>query len=117
MALRALFDFVRECNAALDRVSGVGAAEREAARGALARMDDVLGLVALAREEEDAVDQDFAAWVEERLRARQEARARRDFAAADVVRDELVAAGVVVEDTPQGVRWRRELTPTAPEPH
>jgi cysteinyl-tRNA synthetase len=40
------------------------------------------------------------------LTARAEARARKDFAAADQIRDRLVAAGVVVEDTPAGARWR-----------
>ena len=39
------------------------------------------------------------------LAQRQAARARRDFAAADAIRDELAAAGIVVEDTPAGPRW------------
>ena len=39
------------------------------------------------------------------LDQRQQARARRDFAAADAVRDGLDAIGIRVEDTPQGVRW------------
>jgi cysteinyl-tRNA synthetase len=39
------------------------------------------------------------------LEQRQEARARRDFAAADALRDRLKAAGVAVEDTPAGPRW------------
>jgi cysteinyl-tRNA synthetase len=39
------------------------------------------------------------------LDARQAARARKDFAAADAIRDQLKAAGVVVEDTPAGPRW------------
>ena len=39
------------------------------------------------------------------LEARQDARARKDFAAADAVRDSLAAAGIVVEDTPRGPRW------------
>jgi cysteinyl-tRNA synthetase len=42
------------------------------------------------------------------LARRQEARARRDFAEADRIRDELVAEGVVIEDTPEGPRWRRK---------
>jgi len=45
-------------------------------------------------------------WVEERLRARVDARSRRDFAAADSIRLELEAAGVVVEDTSGGTRWK-----------
>jgi cysteinyl-tRNA synthetase len=42
------------------------------------------------------------------LEQRQAARARKDFAAADAIRDQLTALGVAVEDTPQGPRW--ELT-------
>jgi cysteinyl-tRNA synthetase len=40
------------------------------------------------------------------LTARAEARARKDFAAADSIRDRLVTAGIVVEDTSAGARWR-----------
>jgi cysteinyl-tRNA synthetase len=50
---------------------------------------------------------ELTAWVEERLAARQEARARRDFAESDRIRDELAAKGIVVEDTPQGQRWKK----------
>jgi cysteinyl-tRNA synthetase len=39
------------------------------------------------------------------LEARQRARAQRDFAAADALRDDLLAAGVAVEDTPDGPQW------------
>ncbi len=39
------------------------------------------------------------------LTQRQAARLRKDYAAADAIRDELRAAGVVIEDTPQGPRW------------
>jgi cysteinyl-tRNA synthetase len=39
------------------------------------------------------------------LEQRQAARARKDYAAADSIRDQLAAAGVMVEDTPQGPRW------------
>nr|BFE86047.1 hypothetical protein GCM10020093_086480 [Planobispora longispora] len=39
------------------------------------------------------------------LEQRQAARGRKDFAAADAIRDQLAGAGIVVEDTPQGPRW------------
>ena len=43
--------------------------------------------------------------VADRLDARREARAAKDYARADAIRDTLTAAGVAVEDTPTGARW------------
>jgi cysteinyl-tRNA synthetase len=105
-ALAALFSFVREANAALDRNPGLATTERDLALAALDRCDDVLGCLALARSH-GGVDDELATWVEARITDRQDARARRDFAAADAIRAELAAAGILVEDTPQGPRWKR----------
>lgn len=63
---------------------------------------EILGLVDTKTEEE--TDEQ----VEALIRERQEARSRRDFARADAIRDQLAAMGIIVEDTPQGVRWRRK---------
>jgi cysteinyl-tRNA synthetase len=51
-------------------------------------------------------DPALAAWVAERLAARDRARKSKDFKAADAIRDELRARGVEIEDTPQGTKWR-----------
>jgi cysteinyl-tRNA synthetase len=96
-AMALLFDLVRRANAALDGGDEAAAAPLVAAVHELA---GALGLVLGG--DEAAVPDDIAALV----RRRDEARAARDWAAADAARDELVAAGWVVEDTPAGTRVR-----------
>jgi cysteinyl-tRNA synthetase len=105
--LAALFTLVREANAALD-AGGASAAGRQAALDALAGIDRVLGVLELAGAERGVVDGELAGWVEERLAAREAARRERDFARADAIRGELAAAGIAVEDTAQGPRWKRQ---------
>jgi cysteinyl-tRNA synthetase len=104
-ALAALFSLVSRVNAALDRVQEVAPSDRDAVRDALASTDRVLGLLEVARTSR-AVDGGVAEWVEERIQARADARSRKDFAAADVIRDELAAKGIVLEDGPSGTRWK-----------
>jgi cysteinyl-tRNA synthetase len=106
-ALAALFNFVREANAELDRDTGVARTAIDAARDALLRIDDVLGFLTLARDEQADVNVDLAAWADDMIRLRQDARQRRDFAEADRIRDEMAAAGLVVEDTSRGPRWKK----------
>ncbi len=100
-AMAALFTFITEANKEMDG-GGTDVAAVERARAAFRLMDGVLDLVP-----ERDVDGELAAWVEERLEARRQARGRRDFAASDAIRDELVARGILIEDTAQGTRWRK----------
>ena len=107
VALAALHELVNRVNARLHELgtTPISQAERDAALRAMERIDAVFGFVALA-DRENVVDDDLASWVEERLAARQAARQSRDFAAADAIRDEISGRGVVIEDTPQGARWK-----------
>ncbi|WP_434480068.1 DALR domain-containing protein [Gemmatimonas sp.] len=100
-AMAALFTFITEANRELD-AGGADHGALERARAAFRFMDAVLDLVP-----EQESDGELAAWVEERLAARKAARERRDFAAADAARAELTARGILIEDGPDGTRWRR----------
>lgn len=104
-AFAALFPFIQEANAELDR-SPSSAEEMAAARHALERMDHVLGLLDLARVRARVNDQ-LSDWVDDMIANRDDARRRRDFATADAIRAALTDAGVIVEDTPAGTRWKR----------
>jgi cysteinyl-tRNA synthetase len=106
-ALAAVQGVVAEGNKAL------AAGDTDTARGALASvraMLDVLGLDPLAPTWNDGgssaeADQALDVLISALLDQRQAARAAKDFAAADAVRDQLAAAGIEIEDTPQGPRW------------
>jgi len=99
--LAALFTFITDANRELDAGAEDAAALAEARR-VFGVIDGVLDLVPSA----DETDVELALWVEERLAARRDARARRDFAAADSIRAEIVARGISLEDTPAGTKWR-----------
>ncbi|MBI4519232.1 MAG: cysteine--tRNA ligase [Gemmatimonadetes bacterium] len=106
-AFAALFVFVAEANAALDRAQGsTTQEERTAALEALSWMDRVLGLLAVARRSRD-VDAATRDWLLERIEQRARARQQRDFKTADSIRDELAQRGFVLEDHAGGTRWKR----------
>ncbi|MGH7487228.1 MAG: CysS/YqeB C-terminal domain-containing protein [bacterium] len=74
---------------------------------ALADVDRVLGVLDATAWETGAGDDDSAG-IERLIAERKAARDRRDWAASDRVRDELAARGIILEDTPQGTRWKRK---------
>ncbi len=106
-ALAAVHNKVREGNTALDAGEHADAAE---AAASVRAMTAVLGLDPLdprwlRADVSDTANAALSTLVSDLLAQRQEARVRRDFAAADEVRGRLTAAGVVVEDSPDGPIW------------
>ncbi len=98
--LAALFDFVHTGNALLDAGAGAGAAGILVET--LTEVDRVLGVLEGGESEAD-LEPELASLIE----AREAARARRDFATADSLRETLLEAGIVIEDTLDGPRWKR----------
>jgi cysteinyl-tRNA synthetase len=108
-ALAVIHETVRAGNTALDEGDD-GEAQRLGHQ--VVAMTDVLGVnpihpqwnSASSKGADDALDA-LDALVRDRIEARAGARAARDFAAADQIRDQLTAAGIIVEDTSSGARW------------
>ena len=104
-ALAAVFVFVSSVNGALDHHGAVCASDRDAALDALHSMDAVLALLEVAHASR-VIDDDLAAYIERRIQERTEARVNKDFATSDAIRDELAGRGIVLEDGPDGTRWK-----------
>jgi cysteinyl-tRNA synthetase len=105
-ALAVLHETVRSGNAALDAddAEALGVAYHQ-----VAAMVEVLGIDPRAPHwsggAHDTAAAPLAALVERLVQERADARAARDFATADRVRDDLAGAGITIEDTPSGTRW------------
>jgi cysteinyl-tRNA synthetase len=94
-----VFDLIREANAALD-AERVGEQSRDAL---LALIDEVDAHLDVVHAEEPGLAEE----VERLIAEREDARKRRDFAKADRIREDLRERGIALEDSKEGVRWRR----------
>lgn len=97
----AVFELVKDINTSiLDKEVSKNVCQTAAA--VFDELCDVLGI--LYNRKNNDVDSDIEALIEER----QQARANKDWATADRIRDELKAKGIILKDTPQGVTWTKE---------
>jgi cysteinyl-tRNA synthetase len=101
MALAAVHDLTREINTALARQT-LRTEDQRATLSVLDRIDGVLNVIGEAQA--PMLDDEIQGLIDQR----QEARHRRDFKRADEIRDELLGRGIVLEDTKEGVRWKRK---------
>ena len=99
-AIAALFELVRDINVKLG--AQPARADVAAASELFEELTGVLGL--LYDRKTELLDEDIEALIE----ARTAARKAKNWAEADRIRDELTAKGIVLEDTPQGVKWSRK---------
>lgn len=97
-AIGAIFELVKEGNLALNADSA-----RAAIRGALDALKEMTGVLGILTRENDSVPEEIQALIEQR----KQARAEKNWAESDRIRDEITARGFVLEDTPQGAKVRR----------
>ena len=95
--ISTIFDLVRDVNTNINAESSKELVKY--ALGLIRELGKPLGIL------ENSTQNDLEAHVEKLIEDRQNARKERNWALADKIRDDLKAQGIVLEDTPQGVRW------------
>ena len=100
-AIAALFELVRDINIALS-----GKPSRSLCNKALEIFIELTGVLGLLYERKGG-DEGLDSKIKEMLEKRAEARKQKNWAESDRLRDELKAMGIIVEDTPQGMKWHR----------
>jgi cysteinyl-tRNA synthetase len=98
-AIAAIFELVKLSNVNVNEESSYALVKK--AYDTIVKLLDVLGIN--AKREEESLDSK----VQELIDLRQEARKNKDFARADEIRDELLAMGIELKDTREGVKWKR----------
>ena len=102
-ALAAFFDFIRETNKLMDE-NKVSRREAQEVRRLMYKFDKVLGIIGKA--EERVSHEEISTKIEKLIKEREEARRAKDWKTADEIREKLRRMGVILEDTPKGVKWK-----------
>jgi len=100
-ALGALFSLIKEVNRLMDE-GKISTSDASRVLEVVNGFDSVLGLL---KREEPVLDEEVKALIEKRTQARK----RKDFKLADQIRKDLEKKGIILEDTPQGTKWKRKI--------
>ena len=101
-AIGAVFDVIHATNVSLGREGGIDYETITDAAEFLRMVDDVMGIIGI-----DEGKRSDDAEIETLINERYEARKNKDYKRSDEIRDILSQKGIILEDTPQGTRWKR----------
>ncbi|MBQ7578015.1 MAG: cysteine--tRNA ligase [Synergistaceae bacterium] len=104
-AIGILFDVVHLINTSLKENETLPAEFFNLAKKYLADYDKILGVIGSDDNESDSESKEIEALIQERTQARK----AKNFARSDEIRDMLKSRGIILEDTPQGTKWKREI--------
>ena len=102
-ALAAVFEYITDTNTAMNSGEFLSG-NAEGANALLQLFDSVFDVLEVTRRPDEITD----AQVEELIARRQQAKKARDYKQADAIREELHAKGIILEDTKDGIRWKRK---------
>jgi len=100
-AIGVLFDLVRDINS---KVVSEQRLSKSACEQCLKLFDELTDILGIIKKDDD---DDLDAKVKQLIDARSEARAKKDWATADKIRDQLKEMNIILEDTPQGIKWHK----------
>ncbi len=104
-ALAVLFALRRDVNKAIDEGGDIGKEAAQLVLDLINEFDRVLALD-IVKEAQKSVSDEITDEEKALIEARQQARKERNFQKADCIRDQLLERGIILEDTPKGLRWK-----------
>ena len=99
-AMTSLYEFAKLMNVYAEKEQ----VSKDLAKAMLAKFEALTQIIGIKMPKQELLDEEIEKLIQERT----EARANKDYARSDEIRDELKCQGIILEDTAQGTRWRRE---------
>lgn len=106
-AIGVVFEIARLLNSYMKRESFVDKEFLEKGQVFFMKVDRIMGIMGLG--EDGTVTDSSLEWIEGLIRERNQARKEKDFSKADSIRDVLQEKGIILEDTPEGTKWKKQL--------